>query len=135
MGQGDRRASNAPGLNLSWNMGGQNQNASAANPNQADAQQCQQSTSIQWDYKGEYWAEQDGGRGGAYWHITAPNTKACDAGSPWDGIVGASSSHSGGVNVLMLDGSVKFVKNSISYTTWTGVGTMNGGEVIGSDQL
>jgi len=35
----------------------------------------------------------------------------------------------------MLDGSVKFIKTSIAYTAWTGIGTMNGGEVVGSDQL
>ena len=37
--------------------------------------------------------------------------------------------------MLFLDGSVKFIKNSINYVTWTGIGTMGGGEVIGSDQL
>jgi len=122
---------NKPGLNLCWNYPGtQNQNGSAANPNQADMQACQSSTSIQWDYKGEYWSEHDGGRGGAYWHSVTPNSRSCNAGSPWDGYVAASSWHSGGVNVLFLDGSVKFVKTSVAYTTWTGLGTMGGGEVI-----
>ena len=126
---------NKKALNLCWQMGGQNKNAAAANPNQADAQQCQASTSIQWDYKGEYWSVHDGGRGGTYWHIGTPNTKSCDAGSPWDGIITPASNHTGGVNMLFLDGSVKFIKNSINYLTWTGIGTMSGGEVLDSSSL
>ena len=45
----------------------------------------------------------------------------------------ANSNHSGGVNVTMADGSVKFIKNSINYITWWGLGTRNGGEIISSD--
>jgi prepilin-type N-terminal cleavage/methylation domain-containing protein/prepilin-type processing-associated H-X9-DG protein len=45
----------------------------------------------------------------------------------------ASSKHPGGVNTLFADGSVHFVKNSISPATWTGLGTIAGGEVISSD--
>ena len=45
-------------------------------------------------------------------------------------MVTASSWHSGGANMLFLDGSVKFIKNSISYATWTGIGTRNGQEVV-----
>ena len=124
----------ANGLGITWNFT-QNQNAAAANPNLADAQGCQAATATQWDYKGEYWTCHDGGRGGTYWHITTPNTRACAAGSSWDGLVGPSSTHSGGVNVMFLDGSVKFIKNSISYAAWTGIGTMSGGEVVSSDSL
>lgn len=42
----------------------------------------------------------------------------------------ARSRHTGGVNTLMGDGSVRFVPNSVSITTWRALGTMNGGEVI-----
>jgi prepilin-type N-terminal cleavage/methylation domain-containing protein/prepilin-type processing-associated H-X9-DG protein len=42
----------------------------------------------------------------------------------------ARSKHIGGVNVLLGDGSVRFVPNSISITTWRALGTMNGGEVF-----
>jgi len=45
----------------------------------------------------------------------------------------ASSAHSGGVNVLMGDGSVKFVKNSVNRDTWWALGTRAGGETVGSD--
>ncbi len=45
----------------------------------------------------------------------------------------ASSYHPGGVNALFADGSVHFIKNSISAVTWRGLGTIAGGEVISSD--
>jgi prepilin-type processing-associated H-X9-DG protein len=50
-------------------------------------------------------------------------------------MVNASSYHPGGVNVGFLDGSVKFVKDSVSPQTWWGIATKAGGEVISSDSL
>ncbi len=47
--------------------------------------------------------------------------------------LGARSWHAGGVNAVMCDGSVKFFKNTINPTTWLGVSTPNGNEVISSD--
>ncbi len=46
---------------------------------------------------------------------------------------GTRSRHSGGVNALLGDGSVRFVKNSINPQIWVGLNTINGGEVIGAD--
>ena len=43
------------------------------------------------------------------------------------------SYHPGGANVGMADGSVRFIKNSINQSTWWGLGTIAGGEVISSD--
>jgi prepilin-type processing-associated H-X9-DG protein len=45
-------------------------------------------------------------------------------------MVGASSNHSGGVNVGFLDGTVQFVKNSVNRPTWWAIATKAGGEVI-----
>jgi prepilin-type N-terminal cleavage/methylation domain-containing protein/prepilin-type processing-associated H-X9-DG protein len=45
----------------------------------------------------------------------------------------ASSNHPGGVNVLFCDGSVKFMKNTVSYQTWWALGTRANGEVISAD--
>ena len=42
----------------------------------------------------------------------------------------ADSYHSGGVNTLMADGSVRFLKNSINRATWWALGTKSNGEVI-----
>jgi prepilin-type processing-associated H-X9-DG protein len=44
----------------------------------------------------------------------------------------ARSRHPGGVNVLLADGSVRFVSDNIAVPTWRALGTMNGGEVIGT---
>jgi prepilin-type N-terminal cleavage/methylation domain-containing protein/prepilin-type processing-associated H-X9-DG protein len=44
-----------------------------------------------------------------------------------------SSNHPGGANILMTDGSVRFIKDSVSRLTWWALGTRNGGEVISSD--
>jgi prepilin-type processing-associated H-X9-DG protein len=48
-------------------------------------------------------------------------------------IARAGSSHPGGVNVLLADGSVRFIKNSIDQFTWFALGTKAGGETISSD--
>ncbi len=43
------------------------------------------------------------------------------------------SRHTGGANFLFADGSVKFVRDSVSPATLSALGTRNGGEVIGND--
>ena len=40
------------------------------------------------------------------------------------------SQHPGGVNVLLCDGSVHFINESIHFETWRAMGTINRGEVI-----
>jgi len=86
--------------------------------------------------KGYSYMEHTNGYGGGYSHINTPNKKACwfstDSGVyPSDRtLVGASSYHAGGVNVSFLDGSVHFIKDSVSYQTWGSLATMSGGEVI-----
>jgi prepilin-type N-terminal cleavage/methylation domain-containing protein/prepilin-type processing-associated H-X9-DG protein len=46
---------------------------------------------------------------------------------------GSRSRHPGGVNMLFGDGSVRFVKNSVSPQTWVALGSIAGGEVLSSD--
>jgi prepilin-type processing-associated H-X9-DG protein len=54
-------------------------------------------------------------------------------GGPTYASLSASSYHAGGVNALMGDGSVRFIKDTISGVTWRALGTIAGGEVISSD--
>ncbi len=75
----------------------------------------------------------------SYNHYYTPNSKNfdCIANDPSMtyisvGYRAARSRHTGGVNVLMGDGSVRFVNNSIDPTTWRSLATRNGGEVIGN---
>jgi prepilin-type N-terminal cleavage/methylation domain-containing protein/prepilin-type processing-associated H-X9-DG protein len=99
------------------------------------------------------WKTPGGTNGGAGWRwangamgYTMFNTVAPPNYNGWSGCrmdccvqaehdhyVQAMSNHSGGVNVLMADGSVRFVKSSIAILTWWGLGTRAGGEVISSD--
>jgi len=43
----------------------------------------------------------------------------------------ARSRHPGGVNVLMGDGSVRFVTNSVNFDVWQGLGSLDDGEALG----
>ncbi len=49
------------------------------------------------------------------------------------GILGSRSRHSGGVQVLLGDGSSRFVAGGISINTWRALSTSQGSEVVGSD--
>jgi len=74
-----------------------------------------------------------------YNHVMPPNSHSCNYGTGnarWGdagGAYSASSRHAGGVNVLFCDGSVKFVKSSISAPTWWALGTRAKSEVISAD--
>jgi prepilin-type N-terminal cleavage/methylation domain-containing protein/prepilin-type processing-associated H-X9-DG protein len=108
------------------------------NPNYSHMLDCRnKGTTMIWDYKGERWIEHSGGRGGVYHHIMTPNQKSCAFGTGSvtviDEIITASSNHSGGVNVCMMDGSVKFIKDSINYIPWYAIGTKASGEVVSAD--
>jgi prepilin-type N-terminal cleavage/methylation domain-containing protein/prepilin-type processing-associated H-X9-DG protein len=103
-----------------------------------NAQRCQNNgITRDWSWKGEWWIEGDRQM---YSHTQLPNRRACGysnigaTGGRGDITMNpASSLHPGGVNVLLGDGSVKFVKNSINYIIWYGVATPNGGETISAD--
>ena len=60
--------------------------------------------------------------------LPAPCTNATAPGSSL--YAAARSKHTGGVNVVLGDGSVRFVTNGIPIATWRALGTSNGGEVV-----
>ena len=103
---------------------------------------CQGSTQLaasNLNLKGCFWYNAKCGQGGGYSHLSTPNLKACvfsnDADAQQDHtLVGASSNHPGGVNTAFIDGSVKFIKNTVNGPTWWALATKAGGEVISADQ-
>jgi prepilin-type processing-associated H-X9-DG protein len=103
------------------------------------AQACQRNgLTRNWGWKGEWWIQGDRNN---YSHTQPPNRRACvynNIGVDGRGTItmmGASSLHPGGVNVAFADGSVKFIKNSISFRTWYAIGTPNGNEVVSQDDF
>ncbi len=64
------------------------------------------------------------------WSTCKWGTNAASAQSTF---INAASYHAGGVNVLIGDGSVRFLKNSINLMTWLALGTKAGNEVISAD--
>jgi hypothetical protein len=45
----------------------------------------------------------------------------------------ARSLHTGGVQVGLCDGSIRFVSNTVDLVVWRSVGSRAGGEVVGGD--
>jgi len=113
--------------------------AGQPNPDLAIFQDCQKAMTPTYQFKGRIWIDAYMGDGGGYVHTISPNKKSCYFGAGNYGRtqayadIGPSSYHPGGVNVAFLDGTVRFVKDSINYNTWIALGTCDGGEVISSD--
>jgi prepilin-type N-terminal cleavage/methylation domain-containing protein/prepilin-type processing-associated H-X9-DG protein len=96
-------------------------------------ERCNNQTNVNWGWKGEYWSWGNPYRGGGFYvHHMTPNRKACFGG--WgevgEHLVGASSLHPGGVNLLMCDGAVKFVGDNVDRQIWWSIGSRRDGTVI-----
>ena len=102
------------------------------------------------DYRG-IWSTD---HGVAYTHHVTPNSATPDAcwtldgcisrkNAPCDGRAGgfgfldmaARSNHTGGVNVVLGDGSVRFVQNGVSLQVWQAAASINGGEVVSANDF
>lgn len=86
------------------------------------------------DWAGAYWGAGLYGQT-IYNGALTPNSKDVDC-SPWMTAIGMfspRSEHPGGVNIVMVDGSVKFIKDSINQQVWWGLNTCRGKEVISAD--
>jgi prepilin-type N-terminal cleavage/methylation domain-containing protein/prepilin-type processing-associated H-X9-DG protein len=82
--------------------------------------------------RGALWA--DGAYNcGLYNNVLGPNSPTMDcvqhSNPAWKA---ARSRHPGGVNALLADGSVRFVRDSIPLGTWQALGTRSGSEVVGN---
>ncbi len=94
------------------------------------------SANQQWQWKGEWWAF---GATMIYSHTQTPNRTSCvyhDINQDGRGTItmaAASSNHPGGVNLLLMDGSVRFVKSVVNYRPWYALATPNGAEALSSD--
>jgi prepilin-type N-terminal cleavage/methylation domain-containing protein/prepilin-type processing-associated H-X9-DG protein len=104
----------------------------------SDTTQFQATRGVRWHY---------GAPGHSlYNHLRTPNSKLpdCRGGLPhstrenpfWSWLslnIAARSKHPGGVNSLMADGHVAWVKDTVNVLVWQGLGSRNGGEIISSD--
>ena len=110
---------------------------------------CATGTLSSFSTQGFSWASSGNGEGGGYSHAVTPNLRNCwgsnqDSVSPnaangnqyqWGSMIAAKSNHPGGVNVGMLDGSVRFIKNTVDAGAYGALGTKAGGEVVSADQF
>lgn len=79
------------------------------------------------------WTNGSGGRS-LYCHILPPNRPSCtNGGSIPYGAFTAASLHSGGVNLLLADGAVRFISEQIDRDVWRAAGSRNGRELLSPD--
>ena len=81
-----------------------------------------------WSWRGYPWREGSIWRNG-YTHLLPPNSPCWRANGDWFQLIAPPSSfHGGGANVLMADGSVRFVADDVGPDAWTAAGSKAGGE-------
>jgi prepilin-type N-terminal cleavage/methylation domain-containing protein/prepilin-type processing-associated H-X9-DG protein len=93
----------------------------------------------QWSCSGRNWVHGDYATS-RYNHIMPPNGYSCSQTSAGSltaipinedgGAHTASSRHSGGVNMVTVDGSTHFKRDDIDHLVWSAIGSRNGSEVV-----
>jgi prepilin-type processing-associated H-X9-DG protein len=86
----------------------------------------------EWNSKrGEQWINGHYGHT-LYNHFYPPNPSKWDCGnaSGNKGLTGPRSNHGGGVNLLLCDGSTRFVRDGVALRLWRALATRAGGEAI-----
>ena len=63
-------------------------------------------------------------------HVLPPNGRSCMF-PPGRIATTSNSQHIGGVQILLCDGSVRFISENLDITTWRSLGSIDGGEVLG----
>jgi prepilin-type N-terminal cleavage/methylation domain-containing protein/prepilin-type processing-associated H-X9-DG protein len=122
-------------------------------PDWLAAQSCQNESGNLKQFHDYWWKGEFALSGGhnLYSHTQTPNRRSCyytnvgnqnsyppvssdqDYAGATQTMVAASSFHPGGVNVLFMDGSVHFIKNSVAFASWYAIATPAGGEIVSSD--
>src|SRR3954451_8534359 len=81
-----------------------------------------------WRWRGYPWREGSIWRGG-YTHLLPPNSPCWRTNGDWWQLVSPTTSfHPGGANVVLCDGSVRYVPENIDGAVWEAAGSRNGGE-------
>ncbi len=129
---------------LAWPTGGRGSGANQVMPGAASylQQYIQKCDAQRRSRTGElndarlYWATPRMHHGSCMNTLLPPNSKHADCMyyPASDGLHSVRSRHPGGGNVLMGDGSVHFLKNSIAPYTWWALGSRAGGETISQKQ-
>jgi len=98
------------------------------------ARDCELLTDVDESYfypsKGQFWLEGLGLSTTLYNHLLPPNNHSCEAPLLMDATT--AGSYHGGAHALVMDGGVRFVKNTIDRRVWSAVGTRAGGETVPS---
>ncbi|MEZ6032507.1 MAG: DUF1559 domain-containing protein [Planctomycetaceae bacterium] len=68
-----------------------------------------------------------------YNHTLPPNSRKrdCVTSTLWQGHLAARSYHTGGAQIVLADGSVRFASENVDAGVWSAVGSINNGEVVG----
>ena len=72
--------------------------------------------------------------GGADWGDWTACREAKSCTDPTEAAVTSRSHHPGGVNTLLMDGSVAFAQDTIDYNIWRAVSTRAGGELVSDEE-